>query len=133
MRLVKKMTAKFPKKYNRDNEYEDLYNNFEYLFCDVFWGFDVGPGWFEFVADFVVKLDVHIKRNNYDPREYKIMTVKNKFGMLRIYLAKSDFYLNSLLAETEANASDACIVCGEPITGAIGIYSQMCEKHIKEF
>jgi len=127
------MAAKFPKKYNRDNEYEELYNNFEYLFCDVFWGFDVGPGWFKFIADFVVKLDVHIKRNNYDPKEYKIMTVKNKFGMLRIYLAKSDFYLNSLLAEIEAEASDACIVCGEPIKGAIGIFSQMCEKHIKEF
>jgi hypothetical protein len=61
------------------------------------------------------------------------MTVKNKFGSLRIYLSRSDFYLNSLLTETETEASNACIVCGEPITGAIGIYSQMCEKHIKEF
>ena len=106
------MPPQFPKKYRRDNEYEDLYNNFDYLFCDVFWGFDVGPGWFEFVADFVVKLDVYTKREGLDPQKYKIMSVRNKFGVLRIYLARTDFYLNSLLAEIEAEASDACIVCG---------------------
>jgi len=127
------MAAKFPKKYNRDDEYEELYNNFEHLFCDVFWGFDVGPGWFKFIADFVVKLDVYTKRRGLEPQDYKIMTVQNKFGILKIYLASSDFYLNSLLAEIESEASDACIVCGEKIKGAIGIYSQMCEEHVKEF
>jgi hypothetical protein len=99
----------------------------------VFWGFDVGPGWFEFVADFVVKLDVYTKREGLDPQKYKIMSVRNKFGVLKIYLARTDFYLNSLLAEIEADASDACIVCGAKIKGAIGIYSQMCEEHVKEF
>mgnify|MGYP001429392576 CR=1 FL=1 len=127
------MTPQFPKKYRRDNEYEDLYNNFEHLFCDVFWGFDVGPGWFNYVAEFVVKLDVYTKKNKLDPQKYKIMTVKNKFGFLRIYLASSDFYLNSLLGEIESMASESCIVCGKKTDGIMGLYSQMCEEHIKEF
>ena len=61
------------------------------------------------------------------------MQVKNKFGSLRIYLAGSDFYINSLIAETEANANDCCIICGKKALGSIGIYTQMCEEHIKEF
>ena len=41
------MAARYPKKYCREAEYEELYNNFEYLFCSSFWGFEIGPGWFE--------------------------------------------------------------------------------------
>ena len=127
------MAARYPRKYSREEEYEELFNNFEHLFCSSFWGFEIGPGWFEYIADFLVKFDRYMKEKQYNPEDYKIMQVKNKFGTLRIYLAGSDFYINSLIAETEANANDCCIICGKKALGSIGIYTQMCEEHIKEF
>jgi len=127
------VAARYPRKYCRESEYEELYNNFEHLFCSSFWGFEIGPGWFEHIADFLLKFDRHMIEQKYKPEDYKIMQIKNKFGHLRIYLAGSDFYINSLIAETEANANDSCIVCGKKALGSIGIYTQMCEEHIKEF
>ena len=118
------MAARYPRKYCREEEYEQLYNNFEHLFCSSFWGFEIGPGWFEYIADFLVKFDRYMKEKQYNPEDYKIMQVKNKFGSLRIYLAGSDFYINSLIAETEANANDCCIICGKKALGSIGIYTQ---------
>ena len=55
------MAARYPRKYCREAEYEDLYNNFEHLFCSSFWGFEIGPGWFEYIADFLVKFDRYMK------------------------------------------------------------------------
>lgn len=122
-----------PRKYNRDAEFEELYNNFEDLFCHAFWGFEVGPGWFNIIADFVIKLDSHLRRNPDMMREeYIIMQIKEKFGSLRIYLHSSDFYINSLIAETEKRAADCCTICGKKVEKVFGVWSSMCEKHIKE-
>lgn len=122
-----------PRKYNRDEDFTDLYNHFEDVFCDAFWGFEIGPGWFEIIADFVIKLDSHLRRNpDMIREEYIIMQVKEKFGSLRIYLHSSDFYINSLIAQTEKNAAEACTVCGKEVDTVFGVYSSMCEKHIKE-
>ena len=133
MRRTKMSRKSAPRKYNRDVEFEQLYNNFEDLFCHAFWGFAVGPGWFDLIADFVVKLDSHLRRNPDMMREeYIIMQVKEKFGSLRIYLHSSDFYINSLIAETEKRAADSCTICGEKVEKVFGVWSTMCEKHIKE-
>ena len=122
-----------PRKYNRDKDFEDLYNNFEDIFCPSFWGFEIGPGWFEIIADFVIKLDYHLRRNpNMIREKYIIMQVKEKFGSLRIYLHSSDFYLNSLIAETEKQAANSCTICGKKVEKVFGVWSSMCEKHIKE-
>ena len=136
MKRIKRIRVSYkypPRKYNRDEDFTDLYNHFEDVFCNAFWGFEIGPGWFEIIADFVIKLDSHLRKNPEMMREkYIIMQVKEKFGSLRIYLHSSDFYLNSLIAETEKRASNSCTICGNKVDKLFGVYSSMCEKHIKE-
>ena len=123
---------RYPRKYSRDEDFEELYNHFEQLFCPSFWGFEVGPGWFSIIAEFIIKLDLHLIKNPKIKEDFIIMQIKEKFGSLRIYLHSSDFYINSLIAQTEKNAAEACTVCGEKVDTIFGVYSSMCEKHIKE-
>ena len=116
--------------YDKAEEFEELYNNYESLFDSIFSGFDVGPGWFIIIADFVVKLDRHLERNpQLDKDRVIIVQIKEKFGSLRIYVGESDYYINCLTLAAEKAAEDACVVCGESTINDFGIGSALCEKH----
>jgi hypothetical protein len=66
----------------------------------------VGPGWSGLV------------RRAFDAAgEAKIIQVKEKFGMLRIYAQGSTKEFNELLSNLELDSMGICEICGEP--GAI--------------
>jgi hypothetical protein len=125
-----------PYKYNhrsRIEEFEALYNNFEYLFDPTFYGFEIGPGWFEIIADFIIKTDRHVSSYPDKFADFRIFQVKEKFGGLRIYVHDQDHYLNSVIAQAEREAYLACTICGNSVYTTLGFGAQMCEEHFNMF
>jgi hypothetical protein len=67
----------------------------------------VGPGW----ADILDQLDAELYALNPD---YKTVQVKEKFGLLRVYLSDTTEAEQQILYKYEEMSSKICEKCGQP-------------------
>lgn len=50
----------------------------------MYWGLNIGEGWYKLYHALCTELDLIIKVNKLDPDEYCFAQVKEKFGLLRV-------------------------------------------------
>jgi len=101
---------------------EKLYNHFPELYWQhdldmkktaMFWGFDVGDGWFDLLYELSEKLQplVNDINNKYEQFTFAVVQVKEKFGGLRFYVNGASDEINDLIDEYEKKSYLTCEVC----------------------
>ena len=73
--------------------------------CMAF-GFEVGDGWFKLLDDLFSKLSKH--------EGVVLAQVKEKFGLLRVYINHGTDEVYKLIDECESKSGKICETCGEP-------------------
>ena len=101
-------------------EEKDIFGRFPKLFRQkdlpmthtcMCWGLSCGKGWYPLIANLCEKINAHLKENpNIDQPEFA--QVKEKFGMLRIYMDGGDDYIDELISQAESESSSVCEQCG---------------------
>lgn len=95
----------------------------------MFWGFDVGDGWYELIKELMTKLDELRVQYPKDFKGFRIAQVKEKFGGLRFYvnhypncgmpdMPLKEFFENNpverLITKAEQDSYSICEDCGQP-------------------
>ena len=102
-RLEKLLRDEFPSLYARSAGAELLpYHLF---------GFEVGNGWFRLIYTASKKLTSHCEATGLDIR---VNQIKEKYGLLRIYLSSYTDEADKIIDEAENASSQLCEVCGRP-------------------
>ena len=73
------------------------------------WGFAVGDGWHDIVEQLLKDIKVIVDR---DGLNFKLDQVKEKFGILRIYVSGANEEIHKLINQAEAESSKVCESCG---------------------
>lgn len=76
---------------------------------DVYWGFEVGEGWFDLISELLV----NIKKQKLN-KQFKIVQIKEKFGGLRVYVRHGREEVFNLIDEAEKKSYEICETCGKP-------------------
>jgi len=74
-------------------------------------GLDHGDGWFKIWIELIDRL------KELDPKEFKFVQIKEKFGKLRIYyesLEEDRDVIDKILAWAENKSAETCEVCSNP-------------------
>jgi hypothetical protein len=77
-------------------------------------GLAIGPGWLPLLD----RLCTSIKGLSTD---INIVTIKEKFGRLRVYYDSRDADVDRIILEFEEESSKICYYCGEPRTNGVDI------------
>ena len=76
-------------------------------------GFTCDDGWHEIIRDVAHLIEQDIKDTHYSKNAPACVSqVKEKFGMLRIYLDNGNDYLTGVVAMAEVLSARTCEVCG---------------------
>lgn len=95
------------------------------------WGFECGSGWEPVLRWLLTGLDV-IRRA--EAPELRLAQVKEKWGMLRVYLNGAPAEAHTLCAVAEAMSSHVCETCGKAgsVRNGSWIVTQCDECHEKD-
>ena len=77
------------------------------------WGFCIGQGWFNIVADLSNKIEEVIK-DLPNKEEFQVVQVKEKFAQLRYYMDKQTPEIRKLIQEATELSGETCEECGKP-------------------
>lgn len=103
------------------SKYDELYARYP-LLSEVAM-FECGDGWFDLLSGLCAKLDALQLGPN-----FKIVQVKEKFGMLRVYVSDAPKEkrkeVDKLISRAESESSAICEHCGKP--GKITHLNQGC-------
>jgi hypothetical protein len=75
--------------------------------------FEVNDGWYELIKNLLHVLNHHVAQTSLDGR-FKIVTIKEKFGALRVYYDIGDDFIDGAIAMAECLSNNVCDVCGAP-------------------
>jgi len=92
------------------------------------WGFQCGDGWLPMLEELFDKTDKIAKPY----KDFRISTVKEKFGGLRVYCFASTDEIENLIDEYEAKSYKVCERCGRKgkLTHVFGWYVTLCFRHL---
>jgi hypothetical protein len=119
-----------------------LSEKYHELFDGTFY-FDCGDGWFNIISELLKFLQFHCIENNHIYSNIKIRQIKQKFGVLRVYVDfldadKDKKFLQGAIAYVEYQSVKVCEKCGsiEKVEFTKSGYTQPlclnCRKEIKE-
>lgn len=93
------------------------------------WGISTGDGWYKIIEDMSAKITKHAKDNNL---VIEAAQVKEKFGLLRVYLETYDDVTEKIIAEAEEASAKTCEECGDTsekvTTSGRGWIQTLCAK-----
>jgi len=93
------------------HNYKNLIKSFKDLFVEDSL-IDVSDGWYIMVLNVLNIISSH---NNIKNSEIKVLSIKSKFGRLRIYLSEYDDYLDGVLDAFEKQSFYICERCGNQV------------------
>lgn len=101
------MMVKFP------NLYGDRHKSMmETCMC---WGCECGEGWYDLLYELSEKLENLILEMPEEERErFRASQVKEKFGLLRVYMSSETDEMSKLIEEAENKSETICEQCGKP-------------------
>lgn len=93
----------------------------------------VYAGWFKIVDDALEKLQ---EENvlSLPNKKSKIMQIKEKFGVMRMYITNTSETKQNIIFSAESNSRKTCMVCGEE--GVLREYKwrrTLCNEHAESF
>lgn len=77
------------------------------------YGFSCGDGWEPLIRRMSATLEAEIAKQP-DPSLYRAEQVKEKFGLVRVYMSSSTPEMEAAIAAAELESSNACESCGKP-------------------
>lgn len=96
---------------------------------------EVPNGWLNIFIDFLPKLKKCLIKNNF-LEQYRIIQIKEKYGMLRLYDNADIKELNDLVSELQQLSEKTCIICGDKAEwrsfGWISPYCNECKEHLEK-
>ncbi len=94
-------------------------------------GFAVGDGWLGVLDALAAEIEQSCIASG---RSFPVfLQVKEKFGVLRVYVDGADEAIDGAIARAERSAARTCEVCGEPgRTHQIAGVRTRCPNHISE-
>lgn len=102
------------------------------------YGLEYGEGWNAIVEELLEKIQDHLAEKYAagfrDPdNEFSIQQIKQKFGILRVYVSGADDAIHRWIFEAERKSAAVCEMCGSPgsLHCAYGGYwlHTMCPHH----
>jgi hypothetical protein len=75
--------------------------------------FEVNNGWYEVIKNLLHVLNHHVARTPLDGK-FQIVTIKEKWGGLRVYFDNGDEFIEGAVAMAECLSNSVCEVCGAP-------------------
>lgn len=124
--LENKIFEEFPKLYRQ----KDL----DMTQTCMFWGLDVGDGWYDIIYDLSKKITFLAEKFNATIEAHQ---VKEKYGTLSFYYCCSDTELDDIIQDlvnaAENKTAHTCEVCGNygKLRGNSWVYTS-CDEHSKE-
>lgn len=103
---------------NEENT-KKLFDDFPVLLREgLAYGFECKDGWYELLRQLFTKLETLWKAYpNGQPADAPvILQVKEKFGLLRVYLSWQTAAMSSAIKDAEAKSARTCEICGQPGT-----------------
>jgi hypothetical protein len=91
------------------NRLEEKY--FEILQPNIY--FEIKDGWYELIKNLLHVLNHHVARTPLDGK-FRVFTIKEKFGGLRVYVDNGDDFIYGAIAMAECLSNNICDVCGAP-------------------
>ena len=76
-------------------------------------GVCIGDGWYPILYKLSEELSDIVIRKQLDPQEYSFAQIKEKFGLLRIYMSKQDGDMSAAVLRAEEASAKLCEDCGE--------------------
>ena len=93
---------------------------------------ECNPGWFNILCFLFFQIDSHLKETD-SSASFKILQIKEKFGVLRVYSRGGDCTTNRLIAMAQGLSTVSCEICGSPGTLRGGSWLRtLCEHHAEE-
>lgn len=127
-KLDKQLCEEFPILYA--DRYKPIYES------AMGFGFCIGNGWFKLIYDLSKDLSVLINKLSEEQKElYRAAQVKEKFGVLRYYMANETPEMTKLIMAAECKSAKICEKCGdEGLTryNPANWLKTLCSKHAKE-
>lgn len=101
-------------------DWNNIYDEYPQLFqnpADTRYGhlnkvISCGKGWYNIINNVCKVVDQHIK-NNPRKEQIKILQIKEKFGILTIYVQNGDEYIKAINNFAKTISSITCEYCGE--------------------
>lgn len=97
------------------------------------YGFMVEDGWIPLIHETMVKISDIVKRDNLT--DFRIISVKQKFGELGIYTIGANDEIRALIIEAHQKSKNICEKCGKPadiVDGGRWVQT-LCDQHKQEF
>lgn len=93
--------------------------------------FEVNDGWYELIKNLLHTINCYVARGPLDG-QFKIVTIKEKFGGLRVYSDHADEFIEGAIALAECLSNNICEVCGSPGQNLSkgGWLKTRCESHV---
>lgn len=104
----------------------------------MYYGFQCEDGWLSLIEDTLSKLQEKYNVLIPDFKEsFYVSQIKQKYGMLRIYLAPGSFQsaeIQGILHRAEVESATTCELCGNPgmLWFKKGTYATRCSLHSTE-
>lgn len=96
------------------HNYKNLIKSFEDVFPEHS-VIDIKDGWYIMVLNLLKIISNHNRLKNSD---IKILSIKNKFGKLRVYLSEYNDYLDGVLDAFEEQSFYICEKCGNQVSSS---------------
>jgi hypothetical protein len=91
-----------------------LHLDFPNLFPTKLW-FECGDGWYDLLRSTCITLSWHLKTMPDELRDQIFFQqIKEKFGLLRLYLSETTPFIDGVVAMAEEHSSSVCEECGYP-------------------
>ncbi|KAF2816381.1 uncharacterized protein BDZ99DRAFT_566219 [Mytilinidion resinicola] len=98
----------------RDDLTQTLYNDFPALYTGMCWGFETGNGWYQIIRCLSISINNIIASASLDPSQFTAVQVKEKFGLLRVYISTTNNAIQDAIYHAVQESSRTCEMCGGP-------------------
>ncbi|KAF2497048.1 hypothetical protein BU16DRAFT_347857 [Lophium mytilinum] len=98
----------------RDDLTQALYHDFPVLYKCMSWGFQNGDGWYEIIRRLSISISNIVASASLEPSEFTVSEVKEKFGLLRVYISNTNNAIQDAIYQSVQESSRTCEKCGGP-------------------
>jgi hypothetical protein len=116
----------------KDESLEALYKKYPGLFKQDNLYFECGDGWYHIIDCLAQQIDFIIEEDKLDREFCYVSQVKEKYGILRVYMASETDKMSALIRFAEDLSAMTCEVCGSPGRMNMGRWLEVrCDSHSK--
>lgn len=90
-----------------------LLSDFPKLYADIQYNeFECADGWYDIIYRLSIEIANIISTHNMDPNVYSVFQVKEKWGVLRVYMNRYTEELHEVVGRAQKESEVTCETCG---------------------